>query len=239
MSDLIVLRPEGLYCPAGGFHIDPWRPVPRAVITHGHSDHARVGMGEYHAAAPGLPIDTLFPFITMFAVSNTALINMLMASRLIYGMARQHVLPPVLGQVHRTRHTPYVAIAFTTVIAFGLIFYVSAFASSKAISILGGTTSLLLLAVFTIVNIAVLVLRRDVKADGAHFRTPTVLPVIGALASAYLVTPLSGRPAQQYLLAGLLVVTGVVLYGVTTLINRQLGIRGEGITDPSHLEDAP
>src|SRR6478672_3388198 len=56
MPDLVVLRPEGLYCPAGDFHIDPWRPVPRAVITHGHSDHARVGMGEYHAATPGLPI---------------------------------------------------------------------------------------------------------------------------------------------------------------------------------------
>ena len=50
------------------------------------------------AGAPGLPIDKILPFITMFAVSNTALINMLMASRLIYGMARQHVLPPVLGQ---------------------------------------------------------------------------------------------------------------------------------------------
>ena len=49
------------------------------------------------AGAPGLPIDKILPFITMFAVSNTALINMLMASRLIYGMARQHVLPPVLG----------------------------------------------------------------------------------------------------------------------------------------------
>jgi len=55
-SDLVVLRPEGLYCPAGGFHIDPWRPVPRAVITHGHGDHARTGMGEYHAAASGIPI---------------------------------------------------------------------------------------------------------------------------------------------------------------------------------------
>lgn len=54
--DLIQLRPEGLYCPAGGFYIDPWRPVPHAVITHGHSDHARTGMGEYHVAAPGLPI---------------------------------------------------------------------------------------------------------------------------------------------------------------------------------------
>ena len=49
---------------------------------------------------PGLPIDKILPFISMFAVSNTALINMLMASRLIYGMARQHVLPPVLGRVH-------------------------------------------------------------------------------------------------------------------------------------------
>lgn len=54
--DLIELRPEGLYCPAGDFHIDPWRPVPRAVITHGHGDHARIGMGEYHGTRAGLPI---------------------------------------------------------------------------------------------------------------------------------------------------------------------------------------
>jgi putative mRNA 3-end processing factor len=47
--DLIVVRPEGLYCPAGDFYIDPWRPVARAVITHGHSDHARWGHGHYLA----------------------------------------------------------------------------------------------------------------------------------------------------------------------------------------------
>ena len=69
------------------------------------------------AGAPGLPIDKILPFITMFAVSNTALINMLMASRLIYGMARQHVLPPVLGKVHPRTHSPWVAIIFTTAIA--------------------------------------------------------------------------------------------------------------------------
>jgi basic amino acid/polyamine antiporter, APA family len=191
------------------------------------------------AAAPGLPIDEIFPFITMFAVSNTALINMLMASRLIYGMARQHVLPPVLGTVHRTRHTPWVAILFTTVIAFGLILYVSAFASKSAVSVLGGTTSLLLLAVFTVVNVAVLVLRRDVREDGAHFKTPTVLPVVGAVVSAYLVLPFSGRPASQYVLAGALVAVGVVLFFVTTLINRQLGIRGQTISDPANLDGGP
>lgn len=56
MADLVVLTPEGLYCPVGDFHIDPWRPVPRAVITHGHGDHARRGMGRYWCAADSLPI---------------------------------------------------------------------------------------------------------------------------------------------------------------------------------------
>ncbi len=51
-SDLVVQRPEGLYCPPGDFYIDPWRPVDRAVITHAHADHARTGHGHYLAAAP-------------------------------------------------------------------------------------------------------------------------------------------------------------------------------------------
>jgi putative mRNA 3-end processing factor len=49
-DDLVIQRPEGLYCPAGDFHIDPWRPVARAVITHAHADHARTGHGHYLAA---------------------------------------------------------------------------------------------------------------------------------------------------------------------------------------------
>ena len=52
MQDLIVQRPEGLYCPSGDFYIDPWRAVERAVITHAHADHARTGHGHYLAAAP-------------------------------------------------------------------------------------------------------------------------------------------------------------------------------------------
>ena len=52
-DDLVVLRPQGLYCPPGDFHIDPWRPVERAVITHAHADHARFGHARYLAASPG------------------------------------------------------------------------------------------------------------------------------------------------------------------------------------------
>ncbi|SFM97648.1 ligase-associated DNA damage response exonuclease [Variovorax sp. OV329] len=48
-GDLVVARPEGLYCPPGGFHIDAWRPVDRCIITHGHSDHARMGHNHYLA----------------------------------------------------------------------------------------------------------------------------------------------------------------------------------------------
>ncbi|MEO7916924.1 MAG: ligase-associated DNA damage response exonuclease [Dokdonella sp.] len=55
-SDLIELRPEGLYCPAGRFHVDPWRPVADAIITHAHGDHARSGSASYRAAAVGLDI---------------------------------------------------------------------------------------------------------------------------------------------------------------------------------------
>ena len=58
--------------------------------------------------APNFPL-WIFGFITMFAVANSALINMLMASRLVYGMSREHVLPPALGKVHKTRRTPYIA----------------------------------------------------------------------------------------------------------------------------------
>jgi putative mRNA 3-end processing factor len=51
MADMVVAREEGLYCVPGGFYIDPWRPVERAVITHAHSDHAHPGHGHYLAAA--------------------------------------------------------------------------------------------------------------------------------------------------------------------------------------------
>ena len=54
--DLVIARPEGLYCPPGDFYIDPWRPVDRAIITHGHGDHARTGNNHYLTAAPGAGI---------------------------------------------------------------------------------------------------------------------------------------------------------------------------------------
>ncbi|MGW0182195.1 APC family permease [Nocardia sp. NPDC003345] len=167
--------------------------------------------------APGFPTQ-IFAFITMFAVANSALINMLMASRLLYGMARQKVVPRSLGRVNAARRTPHVAILFTTVLALGLLLVVD------EVPELGGTTALLLLVVFTIVNIAVLVLRRD-EVGHHHFRTPTALPVVGALSCAYLATPFTDRNPQQYAIAGVLLAVGVVLWAFTALWNKPHNVK--------------
>jgi amino acid transporter len=165
--------------------------------------------------APNFPL-WIFGFITMFAVANSALINMLMASRLVYGMSRERVLPQTLGKVHRTRRTPYVAIGFTTLLAFALITFVG------EVPALGGTTALLLLCVFTVVNVAVLVLRRE-RVDHEHFRTPTILPILGAVFCAFLTGPWTGRAIVQYHVAGVLLAIGVALWFVTIMVNRSTG----------------
>ena len=198
--------------------------VPLDELSEGDTPLLKV----VEAGAPGLALDAVFPFIAMFAVANSALINMLMASRLLYGMAREEVLPPVLGRVHPGRRTPWVAIVFTTLLSVGLITVVG------NVPDLGGTTALLLLGVFTVVNVAVLVLRKD-DVGHEHFRAPTVLPVVGAIACAYLVTPLSGRDVAQYKIAGVLLVIGVVLWAITWFTNRAIRAKKTFLRDPEQL----
>jgi APA family basic amino acid/polyamine antiporter len=183
--------------------------------------------------APDIPIGDIYPFLVIFAVANSALINMLMASRLLYGMANQQVLPPFLSKVHPTRRTPWASILFTTAIAFGLIVYVSN-ASDSAVETLGGTTALLLLGVFTVVNAAVLVLRKD-PVDAQHFVAPTVIPVIGVIACAFFVGPWTDRDTEQYEVAGWLLAVGIVLWIITWFANRALRARPTYMRDPSDL----
>ena len=76
---------------------------------------------------------------------------------------------------------------------------------------------------FTVVNVAVLVLRRD-PVEHKHFRTPTFLPVLGAISCAFLAGPWTGRDPVQYKVAGVLIGIGVVLWVVTILINRATGV---------------
>lgn len=148
----------------------------------------------------GIPLD-LFAVIGLFAVANGALINLMMASRLLYGMGRSNLVPQVFTRVHETRRTPWVAIAFTTVLCAILV-------ATGTVGDLAATTSLLLMFVFTLVNGAVLLLRRD-PVDHDHFRIPTVVPIAGVVVCLALLTQQEG---PTYLRAGVLIGVGVVLW---------------------------
>ncbi|MET9801507.1 APC family permease [Streptomyces sp. NPDC006368] len=156
-----------------------------------------------------------FALIALFAVTNSALINIMMASRLCYGMANERILPRAMGRVLAVRRTPVAGIVFVSLLAVGLV-------STGEIEGLGDTTAFLLLCVFAVVNIAVLVLRRD-RVAHKHFRTPTALPVLGALTSLILASPLADRDADVYIRAGVLLAIGIALWGVNKLVMRARG----------------
>ncbi|MGE3761717.1 MAG: APC family permease [Kofleriaceae bacterium] len=152
----------------------------------------------------------LFALIALLAIGNTALINMIMASRLLYGMSNEKIIPRAFGLVHPGRKTPVVAIGFTVVIA-------AALTTVGSVKELAETTVLLLLLVFALVNIIVLVLRRR-PVEHAHFRTSRVAAGAGAVFSLVLASPLTGRSPRVYLLAAILLGVGALLWGINRLV---------------------
>jgi basic amino acid/polyamine antiporter, APA family len=152
------------------------------------------------ASDAGIP-DSVFSAIALVAVANGALLTMIMASRLAFGMAEQGLLPRSLGRVLPGRRTPWVAILGTTLVAMGLTI-------TGDLATLANTVVLLLLLVFLSTNTAVLVLRRDRIAED-HFRTPTAIPVL-AIGSCLLL--LSQQEAGTWLYAAILLAVGAVLH---------------------------
>lgn len=148
----------------------------------------------------------VFSAITLFALANGALINMIMASRLVYGMSEDGIVPSFFGRVLPGRKTPVTAIVFTTLLALILV-------STGDLASLAETTVLLLLIAFTAVNISVLKLRRD-EVEHDHFTAPIFAPVIGVIASIYLI---ADNEADVFKRAGLLLLLGVAFWAVAYL----------------------
>jgi amino acid transporter len=163
---------------------------------------------------PILIPERLFSLIALVAVSNTALVALIMASRVLYGMAREGVLPRVLARTHRSRRTPWVAIVFTTLIALILL-------TTADVGRLADTTVVFILIVFLLVNTSVLVLRRD-RVDHDHFTAPTVVPVLGIVACLVLMVQIGINDIGVYAYAGVLLVAGLALYGLNALLKRRL-----------------
>lgn len=171
------------------------------------SDELQASSGPLLAVveATGMSVPSwLFSLIALIAVANGALLTMIMASRLAFGMAEQGLLPSPLGRVLPNRRTPWVAIASTTVVAM-LLTLVGDLAT------LAETVVLLLLLVFISANVSVLVLRRQ-RVEHEHFRVWTFVPVLGVISCVVLLT--QQRPIV-WLFAAILLAVGVVLWLTT------------------------
>ena len=158
-------------------------------------------------------IKPVYGAITIFAIGNTALLNYLMGSRLLYGMSRQGLLPAVLGSVHPVRKSPHIAV----VVLFGIV---SLLILSGSVKQLAESTVLLLLIVFTVVNLSLVVLKRRPGEPRGGFEPPLLVPIFGALVCAMLIivrvqsaitsADHAQRPAP--LIAGAILLISVALY---------------------------
>lgn len=154
-------------------------------------------------AAPSIPV-WLFAAIALFAVGNTGLLNFVTASRLLYGMAGQKLVPGWFGTLHAKFQTPQRATVAVLIVAIIL-------AASGTVSFLAGTTSVLILTVFFLVNVSLLAAktcRRDRVPAHDGFTVPVIVPVIAAITCLVLA---SFVPGDSMLRALVLVGIGLVL----------------------------
>ncbi|MBW4500000.1 MAG: APC family permease [Scytonema hyalinum WJT4-NPBG1] len=129
-------------------------------------------------AQPNFPA-VVFSLIALFAVLNTALLNFVTASRLLFGMSREGLLPAWLGKLHPWRATPYRTLLIILPMA---IFLALAF----SLEFLAGTTATLILAMFCLVNLSLLVIKRqEPRVDG--FQVPYLIPALALLSNLFLI----------------------------------------------------
>ncbi|HEY1050414.1 MAG TPA: amino acid permease, partial [Prosthecobacter sp.] len=131
----------------------------------------------------------------------------------LYGMSRQGLLPSVLGKIHPKRHTPHIAVF----VLFGIV---TLLILSGEVKQLAESTVLLLLSVFTVVNIALVVLKRRPEEPRGGFEPPMIVPVLGAIVCASLIavrlqSAFAGNdPAQKTapMISGAIILVSLVLY---------------------------
>jgi amino acid transporter len=167
--------------------------------------------------APWLPT-AVYTGITLFAVANTALVNYVTASRLLYGMSRQGLLPATLGDVHERRRTPHVSILLILLVLLPLSLFGS-------VAELAAATVLLLLSVFAIVNAALVVLKWRTGEVRGVLEVPTIVPVAGAVVCTVLVLVrgATGDVVATGLAGGIL----VAILAMFVLLHRMIRIARE------------
>ncbi len=157
-------------------------------------------------AIPGL----VFSAIALVAVTNTTLVSLVAQSRIMYGMARQGVVPRVFARTHSSRRTPWVSIVFTAALVCVLLV-------AADVDRLATVTVVFLIIVYGVVCLAALKLRSS-SVDHEHYTAPTVLLWLGVVANAgILVYTVIDDPGSLLWCLGILAI-GVALYFVNNAV---------------------
>lgn len=185
-----------------------------AVSVIPHQELAKGGtplMDVAHKAAPWFGgIDVVYLVITIFAIGNTALLNYLMGSRLLYGMSRQGLLPVFLGTIHARTHTPVTAIIVLFVV-------VSLLVVVGGVSALAKSTVLLLLCVFVAMNASLIALKIKRPEERGRFEIPIFVPVVGAIVCLTMIATSVLQPFFENKPAHDVVVPPLVAAGIIVL----------------------
>jgi amino acid transporter len=155
----------------------------------------------------------LFAIIACVAITNTCLVSLITNSRIMYGMAKEGIVPRIFARTHRSRRTPLIAIIFTTIIALILIVGVG----EAGVNTLANATVAFLLAVFALVCICALVLRRD-DVGHEHYTAPTALLVLGVVVNIALLLYVLGTDLQGLIAGDIGVRSSVILVCLAMLL---------------------
>ncbi len=159
----------------------------------------------------GLPMPAWgFSAIALFAIVNTGLANLVMASRLMYGMSSEKLLPEFLSRVHATRKTPWIAVIASMALCMLLVV-------SGGVTLMAQTTSLLLVLAFVFLHVSLILLRRRSPARPT-FSAPRFTPYAGLIFCGLL---LSQSPADAWFRAACIASAAAGLFALQKFPNHK------------------
>lgn len=180
-------------------------------------------------------VTVVFAIIAMTAITNTTLVTFVTQPRILYGMAREDVVPDAFARLHPTRRTPWVGSLFSVAVVAALLvvgFVVTETGSDlDIVTKLADVTVLLLLVVYTMVILATFRLRgRD---EGAHtYRAPSALLVLGVVGNVAVATYMLVDDWTSLLWVGGLVGVGLALFAVEYAVGTRDRPEGARRGDP-------
>jgi basic amino acid/polyamine antiporter, APA family len=187
--------------------------VASMVVPTGGLAGSEVALLEVVRAGPIPFPGWLFAIIACVAITNTCLVSLITNSRIMYGMAKEGIVPRIFARTNRSRHTPLIAIIFTTAIALILIVGVG----EAGVNTLANATVAFLLAVFALVCLCALILRRD-DVDHEHYTAPTFLLVTGVFVNIALLLYVLGTDIQGLIAGDVTVRSSVILVCIAMLV---------------------